>query len=70
MSNVLQEGFEAQAKALDDFGYTSVTADDVRKAHEAWIVGEEPSNIIGMMCVKAFNKYPSIFGTPSVRLGE
>ena len=68
--SILEQGFEGQAKALRDFGYSSVTADDVRKAHEAWNVGEGAKDIIGMMCEKAFTDYPNIFGTPAVREGS
>ena len=61
---VLDEGFEAQAKSLRDFGYPDVSADMVREAHRKWLAGEEPEGIIEMMSIRAFEDYPKIFGEP------
>lgn len=62
---VLEQGFEAQAKSLSEFGYGSVTADMVREAHRKWLAGEPMSNIIEMFCEGAFNEHPQIFGRRS-----
>lgn len=61
---VIDEGFEAQAKALADFGYNGITSDMIREAHRKWQAGELPIGIIEMMSEKAFEDHPEIFGTP------
>lgn len=67
--STLTDGFEAQAKSLREFGYSDVTAEMVKAAHDKWNVGEGASNIIEMMCEGAFNDYPKIFGAPAIRSG-
>ena len=63
--SILEQVLEAQAKSLVEFGYPDVTADMVRAAHEQWLRGEEPSDIIAMFCVEAFKEHPMIFGKPA-----
>ena len=65
MADILQKGFAAQAQALREFGYTDVTASDVKAAHADWMAGKEPSGIVAHFCVSAFEDYPEIFGQPS-----
>lgn len=64
MSNILEQGFEAQAKAMREFGYPDVTAEMVREAHSKWISGKPMANIIEMFCSSAFAEHPDIFGEP------
>jgi hypothetical protein len=49
---------------MRDFGYSGVTADDIRKAHDDWKAGREAQGVIAMFSVKEFNERPEIFGTP------
>ena len=60
--SVLQEAYEAQAKALCDFGYSGTTAAMVEGAHTKWIADQPAVGIIEMMCFGAFRDYPQIFG--------
>jgi hypothetical protein len=62
VSAILQEGFEAQAASLRDFGYPDVTAEMIREAHRKWMAGEDLVGIIEMMCERAFEDHPRIFG--------
>jgi hypothetical protein len=62
--SVLEEGFEAQARSLRDFGYPDATAEMVKEGHRKWLAGEAPDGIIEMMSVRAFEDYPKIFGEP------
>lgn len=64
MATILEQGFEAQALALRDFGYQSVTAEAIRKAHADWKAGKEAQGVVAMFSVKEFNERPEIFGTP------
>lgn len=59
---LLSEGFEAQAKAMREFGYPDVTADMIRQNHEAWRRGEKATDVIAMFSERAFKEYPMIFG--------
>jgi hypothetical protein len=61
--SVIEQGYDAQARSLRDFGYPDVTAAMIREAHRKWLAGEAPEGIIEMMSVKAFEDYPKIFGT-------
>lgn len=61
--NALEEGFEAQARAMREFGYSDVTADMIREHHEKWKRGEKNTDVIGMFSESAFKDYPQIFGT-------
>lgn len=60
----LEQGIEAQARSLREFGYSDVTSAMVRDAHTRWMGGEAPTNIIDRFCVSAFEDYPDIFGRP------
>jgi hypothetical protein len=62
--SILEQGFEAQAASLRDFGYPDVTADMVREAHAKWISGKPIENIIERFCEGAFEDHPQIFGKP------
>jgi len=62
MTNLLKNGFEAQAKSLRDFGYPDVTAEMVAAAHNKWAKGEALTDIISMFCQRAFEEHPEIFG--------
>lgn len=62
MDGILQQGFEAQAKSLSEFGYVGVTAAMVAEAHRKWIAGEPMGDVIEMFCEGAFNDHPEIFG--------
>jgi hypothetical protein len=62
---VLERGFEAQAKALVDFGYPGITAAMVKERHAEWKAGNELTDVIGKFCEKEFNDRPEIFGTPT-----
>lgn len=59
----MQRAYKAQAKALVEFGYTGVTAEQVERDHKAWLKGKKASNVIGMFNERAFEDYPDIFGT-------
>jgi hypothetical protein len=61
----LQEGFEALAKSLTEFGYSGVTADQVKLAHDHWKAGDAPKGIIESFAFDDFVKYPAIFGAPT-----
>ena len=60
---ILQEGFEAVAKSLRDFGYSDVTAATIETGYNRWKRGEAPQGIIEMMAERQFEDYPKIFGT-------
>lgn len=63
--DILQQGFEAVAKSLVEFGYPDVTATMIEEAHGRWKKGEtERSNIIDMMAGGQFDDYPQVFGEP------
>ena len=62
--SILEQGFEAQAKSLVEFGYPNVTAAMVEAAHDDWKEGREPQGVIAMFCVSAFEEHPQIFGKP------
>lgn len=59
---ILEQGFEAQAASLREFGYPDVTAEHVSTAHRAWMKNEEPSDVVAMFCERAFAEHPMIFG--------
>lgn len=61
---ILDQGFEAQAKSLREFGYPDVTAKMVKEIHDAWIKKTKklPHGVIGRFCEAAFKDYPQIFG--------
>ncbi len=61
---MLERGFEAQAKSLVEFGYPTVTAEEVASAHARWKRGEKADEIVAMFCERAFEEHPSIFGRP------
>ena len=61
--SILQQGFEAVATALREFGYSGVTPEMVEQAHGAWKSGDQPSGVIAMFAVKDFDEHPEIFGT-------
>lgn len=63
--NLLEQGFEAQARSLREFGYPDITPDMVREAHRKWKAGEEASDIIERFCESAFEGHPDIFGEPA-----
>ena len=60
--SILEQGFEAQAKALRDFGYPDVTAEMVKAAYEKWVKGDDMEGVIEMFCAAAFDDHPQIFG--------
>lgn len=62
--SILEEGLEAQAEAMREFGYHDVTDHVIRKAHEAWRDGQAPVGVIQMFSFKAFEEHPQIFGEP------
>lgn len=62
MSDLLEKGFETQARSLRDYGYSDITADRVRETYHRWLSGEKPTDIIDMFCAKAFEDHPQIFG--------
>ena len=62
---VLKKGFEAQAKAMQDYGYPDVTAETIREHHDLWMKGEKDKGIIWMFSEGAFEKNPKIFGKPA-----
>lgn len=62
MSNALDEACEAQARALREFGYSDVTAEDVLAAHGRWLRGETASDVISRFCEGAFEGHPRLFG--------
>jgi hypothetical protein len=70
MATILEQGFEAQARSLREFGYPGVTAEMVSAAHADWKTGKasagEPADVIARFCESAFEEHPQIFGTPEV----
>lgn len=64
--SILTQGFEAQACAMREFGY-SVTSDDIAKDHERWRRGETQRDVVFAFNVDAFRKHPAIFGVPDAR---
>jgi hypothetical protein len=64
MREILEKGFEAQAKSLVEFGYSGITAEMVKIAHDKWVKGDEAEGVIEMFSFKAFEEHPDIFGTP------
>ena len=62
MTSILEQGFEAQARILRDFGYPDVTVEMVAEAHADWRAGKEPANIIARFCESAFEECPRVFG--------
>jgi hypothetical protein len=62
--SVVEQGYDAQARALREFGYPDATSAMIREAHRKWLAGEEPEGIIEMMSIRAFEDYPNIFGAP------
>lgn len=61
-ASILQQGFDAQARSLREFGYPDVTAAMVAAAHADWKAGKEAEGIIAMFCESAFDDHPEIFG--------
>jgi hypothetical protein len=59
---ILEEGFDAEARALEEFGYEDVTPEMIRAAHERWKRGEPPADIIERFAFGHFDEYPQIFG--------
>lgn len=62
--SILQQGIEAQAKSMREFGYPDTSAAMVAKHHEAWLRGDSEADIIFKFSVSAFEDYPEIFGEP------
>jgi len=62
VADLLTRGFEAQARALREFGYSGVKPEQIAEAHRKWLAGEAMGNIIEMMSESAFNEHPEIFG--------
>lgn len=60
----LLKGIDAQAAAMRDFGYPSVTFDLVKEYHTAWVKGDSKSDVVYLFCKSVFEEYPDIFGTP------
>lgn len=60
--SILEQGFEAQARNLREFGYPDVTAELVAAAHADWKAGNEPKDVIARFCESAFEEHPQIFG--------
>lgn len=47
---LLSDYIAAKTKALQDFGYPTLTEAEVEKAVRSILNGEEQSDVIGMMC--------------------
>jgi hypothetical protein len=62
-NDLLNRGFAACAKGLSDFGYSGVTAQAIKVAHDQWRKGQEPQTIIDRFAFKDFDDRPEIFGT-------
>ena len=64
--DTLNQGYDAVAKNLVDFGYPDTTPKMVREIHEAMKEGKTeedlPHGIIGRFAEKQIVEYPSIFG--------
>ena len=60
--SVLQEGFEAVAKGLREFGYPSVTTEQIAEAHTRWKAGDKAEGVIQMFAFKDFDEHPTVFG--------
>jgi hypothetical protein len=60
--SLLEQGFEAQAKVLTDFGYHDITAETVEAAHKRWKANDPSAGVIDMFCRDAFEERPDIFG--------
>lgn len=65
--SILTQGFEAQACALREFGYSGVTSDDIAKDHERWKRGDTARDVVFAFNADAFKKHPAIFGVPDAR---
>jgi hypothetical protein len=63
--SILEQGFEAQAKSLVEFGYSGITAEMIETAHGKWQRGDEPEGVIEMFSFRAFDDHPEIFGKPA-----
>lgn len=65
-ANILEQAFESQARAMRDFGYPSVTADNISAYYTDWIEGREAKDIVARFSVGTFERkeYQHIFGTP------
>lgn len=62
---LLDDGLEAVAKSLQEFGYPDSNVELIRDAYETWISGKEvKGDIVKMMAVGQFEEYPQIFGAP------
>lgn len=59
---VLDQGFEACAKGLTDFGYDGITPERVKEAHGRWVRGDEPKDVIDRFAFGNFESYPAVFG--------
>lgn len=59
---LLERGFEACAAGLREFGYSSVTAQQIETAHGRWKRGESAEDIIEQFAFRDFNDRPAIFG--------
>ena len=62
VKSILQRGIEAQVQSLVEFGYPTVTAEEVAAAHRKWLAKEPATEIVAMFCEQAFDEHPSIFG--------
>ena len=61
-TKMLAKGFEAQAAAMQEFGYPSVTADVVKSHHEEWLDGKDEGGVVFKFSKGSFEKNPSVFG--------
>lgn len=61
---ILERGCAAIARALREFGYPGVTADQIATAHRAWLRGEPQSDVIAKFAEREFEDKPEIFGRP------
>jgi hypothetical protein len=65
VDGILKQGFAAQARAMNDFGYSSVTPDQVEAHHREWKAGGKTgADVIKAFNFGAFEQHPAIFGVP------
>lgn len=62
--DILEQGFAACAAGLREFGYSGVSAEQIKAAHERWRKGEDQPGIIGKFAERDFDERPEIFGEP------
>lgn len=62
MIGLLQQGFNAQSRALTDFGYPDATPELVRQHYEVWKRGNRLDDVIFQFNAEAFDEHPAIFG--------